>query len=60
MKLYFAPMEGITGYVYRNAFNTVFKYNIDKYFSPFISPGVNQPLTPKELRDIHPKNNKGM
>ena len=60
MKLYFAPLEGITGYVYRNAFNSTFHSKIDKYFSPFISPGVNQPLTPKELRDIHPDNNKGI
>ena len=60
MNLYFAPLEGITGYVYRNAFHKIFKSNIDKYFSPFISPGVNQPLTPKELRDIHPDNNKGI
>lgn len=60
MKLYFAPLEGITGYIFRNAFNTAFEPKIDKYFSPFISPGVNQPLTPKELRDIHPDNNMGM
>ncbi len=63
MKLYFAPLEGITGYVFRNAFHQVFEAEtnkIDKYFSPFISPGVNQPLTPKELRDIHPDNNKGI
>ncbi len=60
MNLYYAPLEGITGYVYRNAFHKIFKQNIDKYFSPFISPGVNQPLTPKELRDIHPENNKGL
>lgn len=60
MKLYFAPLEGITGYIYRNAFHKAFNPKIDKYFSPFISPGVNQPLTPKELRDIHPDNNKGI
>ncbi len=63
MKLYFAPLEGITGYIYRNAFHKAFEREsniIDKYFSPFISPGVNQPLTPKELRDIHPDNNKGI
>jgi len=58
MKLYFAPLEGITGYVFRNAFNEAFKPDIDKYFSPFISPGVNQPLTPKELRDIAPEHNE--
>lgn len=60
MKLYFAPLEGVTGYVYRNAFREAFNPTIDKYFSPFISPGVNQPLTPKELRDIHPDNNNGI
>ena len=60
MKVYFAPLEGITGYIYRNAFHKAFGRGIDKYFSPFISPGVNQPLTPKELRDIHPDNNKGL
>lgn len=63
MKFYFAPLEGITGYVFRNAFHKVFESDtnkIDKYFSPFISPGVNQPLTPKELRDIHPDNNRGI
>ena len=60
MKLYFAPLEGITGYIFRNAFHKAFNPKIDKYFSPFISPGVNQPLTPKELRDIHPDNNKDM
>ena len=60
MKFYFAPLEGISGYVYRNAYIKVFKSSIDKYFAPFISPGVNQVLTPKELRDITPENNKGI
>lgn len=63
MKIYFAPLEGITGYIFRNAFHQAFEAEtkkIDKYFSPFISPGVNQPLTPKELRDIHPDNNRGI
>lgn len=58
MKIYFAPMEGITGYMFRNAFNRAFHANISKYFSPFISPGPNQSLTNKELRDILPENNK--
>lgn len=55
--IYFAPLEGITGYIYRNAFNDIFKSRIDKYFSPFISPGINQVLSPKEIRDILPENN---
>lgn len=63
MKLYFAPLEGITGYIYRNAYRDVIEegtHIIDKYFSPFISPGVNQPLSRKEIRDILPENNKNI
>lgn len=58
MNIYFAPLEGITGYLYRNAFQKAFNPKINKYFSPFISPGPNQSLTNKELRDILPENNR--
>lgn len=58
MNIYFAPLEGITGFLYRNAFHKAFLPEITKYFSPFISPGPNQSLTNKELRDILPENNK--
>lgn len=57
MQFYFAPMEGITGYVYRNAFETVFA-GIDKYFSPFIVPHRNRGFKTKELKDILPENNE--
>ena len=33
-----APMEGITGYVFRNAFHQCFR-GVTHYMSPFISPG---------------------
>jgi dihydrouridine synthase, duS len=56
MKFYFAPMEGITGYVYRNAYEAVFS-GISKYFSPFIVPHQNRDFKQKELRDIFPENN---
>ena len=36
MKNYMAPMEGVTNWVYRNAYNECF-YPMDKYFTPFIS-----------------------
>ena len=32
MKYYLAPMEGITGFIYRNAYEKFF-HNIDKYFT---------------------------
>lgn len=59
MELYFAPLEGITGYIYRNAFQSVYT-GIDKYFIPFISPNKNRPLSPKEIRDVLPEHNRGM
>ncbi len=57
MQFYFAPMEGITGYVYRNAYESVFS-GIDKYFSPFIVPHKNRGFKTKELKDIFPENNR--
>ncbi len=59
MKYYLAPMEGITGYIYRNSYEKFFN-NIDKYFTPFIVPNKSTSLKTKELRDILPENNKGM
>lgn len=59
MKLYFAPLEGITGYVYRNAFHSIYT-GIDKYFIPFISPNRNRALCPKEIRDVLPEHNRDM
>lgn len=59
MKYYLAPMEGITGYIYRNSYEKFF-HNIDKYFTPFIVPNTSRSLKTKELRDILPENNKGM
>ena len=59
MKIYLAPMEGLTGYIYRNAHNTYFN-NIDKYFSPFISANQSGSLKTKEINDILPENNQGL
>ncbi len=59
MRFYFAPMEGITGYIYRNAHHTFFG-NMDKYFSPFIVPNQNGKLSTRERNDILPENNKGL
>lgn len=58
MNYYFAPMEGITGYIYRNAHAKVYK-GMDKYFSPFISPVAKKDMKSKERNDILPENNEG-
>ncbi|RII33171.1 tRNA-dihydrouridine synthase family protein [Clostridium chromiireducens] len=59
MKYYLAPMEGITGYVYRNSYRRFFN-NIDKYFTPFIVPNESKNLNTKEFKDVLPENNKGI
>ena len=59
MKYYLAPMEGITGFIYRNAYEKFF-HNIDKYFTPFIVANKSKSLKTKELRDVLPENNKCM
>ena len=59
MKFYFAPMEGLTGYVYRNAHNTFF-HGISKYFSPFIVANQCESFRSRELNDILPENNQGI
>lgn len=59
MEYYLAPMEGITGYVYRNAYNKVFE-RFDKYYTPFIAAHEKVGLGHREISDIDPENNKGM
>lgn len=54
-----APMEGITNYVYRNAYHQYF-HPMDKYFTPFISAKPNKRLSSKEVNEILPETNKGM
>lgn len=56
MKLYFAPLDGVTGFIYRNAFADFFG-GPDKYFAPFISPCHNPKLKGREIKDLLPENN---
>ena len=56
MKIYLAPMEGITTFVYRNAFQHYYG-GIDKYFTPFLS---SKKLNYKEVNDVHPEHNQGL
>jgi len=56
MNLYFAPLEGITTYTYRNIHSQIFG-GCDAYFSPFICPSPNEKVSRKMLKDILPENN---
>lgn len=59
MQFYFAPMEGFTGYIYRNAYHAFFG-NVDKYFSPFIVANQSERFKARELNDVLPENNQGL
>ena len=59
MNFYFAPMEGVSGYIYRNAYQKYF-HNIDRYFTPFIAPKKNHAMSSKEKNDVLPEHNVGM
>lgn len=60
MKIYFAPMEGLTGYRYRNLHHAFYGKHIDKYFTPFLSPTAEKCFINREINDILPENNKGL
>lgn len=59
MKYYAAPMEGITGYVYRNAHHHFYP-GMDKYYTPFLTPKEKRGMTSKEKNDILPEHNQGI
>ena len=52
-------MEGITGFVFRNAFHQVFS-GVDRYYTPFLSPGPDIGIPKRDRRDILPENNRGV
>lgn len=56
VQFYMAPMEGLTGYVFRNAYHKNFG-DVDKYFTPFIT---NRKMNYKEINDTAPEHNRGM
>lgn len=60
MKIYFAPLEGITGYLYRRVFHEFFGEGMDKYFTPFIATIHGGNLKKRSLTDVLPENNEGL
>ena len=57
MNYYFAPMEGITGHIYRRVHGECFR-SPDKYFTPFLVPGTKKIFRNREIQDILPENNQ--
>ena len=59
MRLYLAPLEGITGWIFRSALYKCFG-GFDKYFVPFIRPNQMGHFSAREKKDILPAHNEGM
>ena len=59
MHYYFAPLEGITGYVYRTVHHKYFP-GIDRYYMPFVAPNYTMHFKEKEKQDIDPAHNEGL
>lgn len=57
MRIYAAPMEGVTGWQFRRVHSKYFS-GIDRYYAPFLTPGRgSQQPGQKALRDLWPEHN---
>lgn len=59
MELWFAPLEGLTGHIYRTAHAAHFA-PADGYMTPFLSPGSNRHWTSRQASDVLPAHNQGL
>lgn len=59
MKYYLAPLEGITGHIYRRTLCEFFSMP-DKCFTPFIAPNQNRCMNSREEKDVLPEHNQGI
>lgn len=58
-RIYFAPMEGVTGYVYRNVHHHFFG-GVNRYFTPFVVANQTLKFKTREKKDVAPENNTGL
>lgn len=59
MRYYFAPMEGLTGSLFRKIHHELFP-GADRYYTPFISPTAERVFTAREKREILPDITRGI
>ena len=59
MELSFAPMEGITGSIYRRVHARLFP-GADVYYAPFLAPDGTGRFKGSALRELLPENNRGI
>jgi tRNA-dihydrouridine synthase len=58
MKIYYAPMEGITLYPLRNVHKEVFGDDVDRYYTPFLTAVHTHHFKNREKKDILPEVNR--
>ena len=58
-KLYLAPMEEVTGYLFRQIIERHFG-GVDTYFTPFLSPVSGRSFKTRQGREFDPSHNKGL
>ena len=59
MEYFFAPMEGVTGALFRAVHHRHFP-GIGKYYMPFLSPTRDHVFTNRDLREIAPERNRDL
>lgn len=59
MTVSFAPLEGITGYLYRGIHQKFFP-GLSSYYAPFYAPTADSPLSGRGLNDVLPEHNEGV
>ena len=58
-RLYLAPMEEVTGYLFRQITERHFG-GVDTYFTPFLSPVSGRSFKSRQGREFDPSHNKGL
>lgn len=59
VRLTVAPMEGLTGYVFRRLHQSFFG-GADAYYIPFVTPTQEPRFTERQLKDLAPSVNRGI
>lgn len=59
LAIYFAPLEGITNYLFRQIYHRHYD-GIDRYYSPFVTTRDGGFMKKKEKGDVLPENNTGI
>lgn len=58
-RILFAPLESITGEVFRRIFHKHFK-GVSEYYTPFITPKMKRGLDKKDIKEVAKENNEGI